>query len=92
MTNELGGHQQSTAAVCLRDYLRYLDNWPAEPKFDREKFRNWLLSDTHVAGAYGLDYVFGGLDLLVRSGHIKRTVSTLLEVMTPEFVDVMQRY
>lgn len=92
MISELGGHQQGVAAGDLRDYLEYLKNWPAEPKFDREKFRNWLLSDTHAAGAYGLDYIFGGLDLLVRSGHIKTTHSGLFEMMTPKFVDVMQRY
>jgi hypothetical protein len=86
----LGGHSPATAAVYLADYLQKLNVWPTSPKFSRESFILWLANDTRANGAYGCDYVLGGLDELVSNGFIT-TDSTSLE-MTPAFVDIMQQY
>jgi len=78
---------QNMVTVYLVEYLEALKVWPNSPKLTREDFRRWMLAETRAGGAYGCDFLLGGLDGLVRDGHITTTPDGLM--LTSDFVKLV---
>jgi hypothetical protein len=89
----LGGHAQGISASYLRDYLEAsfpLWRMVMPSKFSWADSKQWLRSNTHADGAYGLDYITKGVDELVKGGYIIQDGDSL--TLTQKFVTIMREH